>query len=187
MLPAVGYVVRMLDGYIDVQGTTAELRERKLLQSIVHDEEANAETPKPDAGLEAQESVTATFSDAGDTKITETKKPRDLITTEARAVGRVSSRVYMVYMKATCVYPLFMKQLILQYYAGHTICGLLSLSWLSCSSSWGLVRRYGSKFGPITTPKKCHLLSYAIKQLRVMVYPSCISQPTSLVTLISQL
>jgi len=121
VLPAVGYLVRMLDGRIDVQGTTSELRERKILQSITQQEQLNPETPEPTQDLKSTEQTGLTVGSlsvqaTGDTS---SKKPKELVKAEERAVGGVSSKVYNTYFKARCVCMLSSYMIILMFLSSY--------------------------------------------------------------------
>jgi len=105
VLPAVGYLIRMLDGRIDIQGTIKDLQERKLLQSITHDENVSVKAPQPADEMKSTEQSGTTTAEPSSAVTGEpsVKKARELVKAEERAVGSVSSQVYGVYLKATCV------------------------------------------------------------------------------------
>ncbi|KAJ7850608.1 hypothetical protein B0H14DRAFT_2581828 [Mycena olivaceomarginata] len=77
VLPGAHYVVRMLDGRIDTQGTAEELRAKGVLDEIAH--EAAVEVQKEEAAVaaEAPEAL----------EQTEAKKPRKLVEDEHRGGG----------------------------------------------------------------------------------------------------
>ncbi|KAF8502967.1 multidrug resistance-associated ABC transporter [Gautieria morchelliformis] len=92
VLPGAYYLVRMLDGRIDVQGTAEELRRQGTLEAITKDsslehELQGGETP-PDEPSDVR---------GGDLE----KKPRQLVKAEARETGSVKWRIYKTYMKAS--------------------------------------------------------------------------------------
>lgn len=94
----------MLDGRIDIQGTTSDLRARGLLDVLVHDAQAEEEP----AVVTADELVIAANNDSGtrmlgDSTLGKSKKPRKLVEDEARATGSVKWKVYKTYLKATYV------------------------------------------------------------------------------------
>ncbi|KAF9259088.1 hypothetical protein L218DRAFT_875612 [Marasmius fiardii PR-910] len=101
VLPGAHYLVRMLDGRIDMQGTVKELRDQGLLEGIV-----------PGAAFEAHRealAVAATEEEeiGKDTAVPfeETKKPaRKLIEDESRAAGRVKWKIYKKYLEASSYY-----------------------------------------------------------------------------------
>ena len=89
VLPGAYYLVRMLDGRIDVQGTTEELRKRRLLEAIKQDsshEQPQTRESQPDKPL--------------DTKGAD-KRPWQLVKDEARETGGVKWRIYKTYIKAS--------------------------------------------------------------------------------------
>lgn len=92
VLPGAYYLVRLLDGRIDVQGTTEELRERGVLDAITKD-----------SSVENHLQIREKLPDATNTEAApgETKKPRQLVKDEAREIGGVKWRIYKTYMKAT--------------------------------------------------------------------------------------
>jgi hypothetical protein len=96
VLPGAYYLVRMLDGRLDTQGTVKELRAQGVLEGIEHD--AVVETHK-------EELVVAEEAALGDSPATteETKKPRKLIKDEHRETGGVKWSVYNSYLKASSV------------------------------------------------------------------------------------
>jgi energy-coupling factor transporter ATP-binding protein EcfA2 len=104
VLPGAYYLVRMLDGRIDTQGTLTELRAQGVLDEItsseevqVHEDEQEAAAKTPDAEEIAAEAVEGT-----DLAI-ETKKPRKLVKDEERQEGGVKWDIYNTYLKASCV------------------------------------------------------------------------------------
>ncbi|KAJ6452790.1 hypothetical protein C8R45DRAFT_1223373 [Mycena sanguinolenta] len=99
VLPGAHYVLRMLDGRIDKQGTIAELRAQGVLDHITHD--AAVEIKKEHLVVAPKESV-GTLGDAG-----EPKKPRKLVQDEHREIGagpsfqRFEWKIYVSYLKAS--------------------------------------------------------------------------------------
>lgn len=120
VLPAAQYVVRMLDGRIDTQGTVKDLRARGVLEDIKHDsavsaaeaeaqvkeQETLAGTPQGDEEIrELEEGEGEENGDGradGETK-KERKKPRKLVKDEHREVGGVKWAIYQSYLKASYV------------------------------------------------------------------------------------
>lgn len=101
VLPGAYYLVRMLDGRIDTQGTLIELRAQGVLDDIansekvkVHEDEQEAAAEAPDAAAEVVE---------GANPANETKKPRKLVKDEERQEGGVKWNIYNTYLKASCV------------------------------------------------------------------------------------
>ncbi|TDL21715.1 P-loop containing nucleoside triphosphate hydrolase protein, partial [Rickenella mellea] len=101
VMPAAHYLVRMLDGRIDTQGTVKELRERGVLEEITQE-----------SALEVQEKVEKSAGDdqaeinEGENKITraaeeQTKKPRKLVKDEERETGSVKWAIYKTYLRAS--------------------------------------------------------------------------------------
>ncbi|KAI5116711.1 hypothetical protein M0805_003223 [Coniferiporia weirii] len=112
VLPGTHYLVRMLDGRIDLQGTVKDLRERGALESITLEstfeehEEGLKEDEEPvvddkaakvpgdaGAGIEGQSAEGATPA--------KDKKPRKLIKDEEREAGSVKWSIYKTYLKAS--------------------------------------------------------------------------------------
>lgn len=99
VLPGAHYLVRMLDGRIDTQGTVKDLRVQGMLEGIEHD--AAVETFKEEI-KEAAEEVAVDQVDPS--KPTDAiKKPRKLIKDEHRETGGVKWSIYNSYLKASCV------------------------------------------------------------------------------------
>ena len=98
MLPGAYYLVRMLDGRIDTQGTVKELRDQGVLKGIEQD--AAVETHK-------EELVVAETASIGDEESPDTteesKKPRKLVKDEHREVGAVKWSIYESYLRASSV------------------------------------------------------------------------------------
>ena len=92
VLPGADFLVRMLDGRIDVQGTTEELRRQGMLDAIkqdssrAHQLEATKTPPEKPSNTEADDKP---------------KKPRQLVKDEAREIGNVKWHIYKAYMKAS--------------------------------------------------------------------------------------
>jgi hypothetical protein len=104
VLPGAYYLVRMLDGRIDTQGTLTELRAQGALDDIanseevkVHEDEQEAAADTPNAEEIAAEVVEGTHP------AREAKKPRKLVKDEERQEGGVKWSVYNTYIKASYV------------------------------------------------------------------------------------
>ncbi|KAJ3788774.1 hypothetical protein GGU10DRAFT_384717 [Lentinula aff. detonsa] len=104
VLPGAHYLVRMLDGRIDTQGTVADLRISGVLEDIAHEAEAEAQ--------EETQAVTAEEVAAEDIEVVEgenatkntgdrDKKPRKLVEDEKREEGGVKWRIYKKYLQAS--------------------------------------------------------------------------------------
>lgn len=94
MLPGAHYLIRMLDGRIDSQGTVNELRADGVLDKITYES----------AVLAKEEEVAAEAAEENvDRPEDEAKKPRKLITDEHREIGGVKWGIYKTYLKASYV------------------------------------------------------------------------------------
>ncbi|KAJ7863242.1 hypothetical protein B0H13DRAFT_2237132 [Mycena leptocephala] len=97
VLPGAHYVVRMLDGRIDTQGTVQELQAQGVLDEITHE-----------AAVEVKQEELALPVDAADPETlveqTEAKKPRKLVEDEHRETGHVKWSVYLAYLAASSYY-----------------------------------------------------------------------------------
>ncbi|KAK2461323.1 hypothetical protein APHAL10511_006850 [Amanita phalloides] len=99
VLPGAHYLVRMLDGRIDTQGTIKDLQTDGVLESIATDGLVQVQTREIVAAMD--QSGTADDekkSDDGD------KKPRKLVKDEHRETGGVKWAVYKSYLKASSYY-----------------------------------------------------------------------------------
>ncbi|KAF8529350.1 multidrug resistance-associated ABC transporter [Gautieria morchelliformis] len=92
VLPGAYYLVHMLDGRIDVQGTTEELRRQGTLEAITKDSSLEHQ-------LQAGQTPPDKPSDAQGADLH--KRPRKLVEDEARETGSVKWRIYQTYMKAS--------------------------------------------------------------------------------------
>ncbi|KAG7085320.1 hypothetical protein E1B28_013860 [Marasmius oreades] len=103
VLPGAHYLIRMLDGRIDTQGTIKDLRSQGLLEGIASE-----------AGIEAHREQVAVAEEEGKAKATpepevpgdagEQKKPRKLVKDEHRETGSVKWRIYKKYLEASSYY-----------------------------------------------------------------------------------
>ncbi|KAJ7080949.1 multidrug resistance-associated ABC transporter [Mycena belliarum] len=92
VLPGAHYLVRMLDGRIDTQGTVEDLRAQGVLEQITHDASADAKTEEPIAAIaDDVEALDASMP----------SKPRKLVKDEHRAVGGVKWAIYNSYLEAS--------------------------------------------------------------------------------------
>lgn len=96
MLPGAYYLVRMLDGRIDSQGTVKDLHAQGVLEDITH--YAAAEVHKEEVKV-----VEPTVEEEEEQKVKNAKKPRKLIKDEHRETGGVKWSIYKSYLKASCV------------------------------------------------------------------------------------
>ena len=98
VLPGAYYLVRMLDGRIDTQGTVKELQAQGVLEGIEHD--AAVETHKEE--LVVAETVSEGVEESpGTTEVS--KKPRKLVEDEHREIGAVKWSIYKSYLRASLV------------------------------------------------------------------------------------
>ncbi|KAJ7434680.1 multidrug resistance-associated ABC transporter [Mycena latifolia] len=96
VLAGAHYLVRMLDGRIDTQGTVEDLRAQGVLEHITHDAAAEAKSEEP---------VVALADDVADLDDPEAakkpSKPRKLVKDEHRAIGGVKWAIYNSYLEAS--------------------------------------------------------------------------------------
>ncbi|PFH45713.1 hypothetical protein AMATHDRAFT_158119 [Amanita thiersii Skay4041] len=97
VLPGAYYLVRMLDGRIDTQGTIKDLRAQGILEGITSDESVEAKAQEIAAEDEAE--VEAVEGDKKADGVA--KKPRKLISEEHREAGGVKWSIYKSYLKAS--------------------------------------------------------------------------------------
>ncbi|KAI0366584.1 multidrug resistance-associated ABC transporter [Pilatotrama ljubarskyi] len=103
VLPAANYLVRMLDGRIDIQGPVAELQEKGILDVVVEAEERHAQDDEGQnlrATQEAQDPVTSEKIDDAEAARKGAKKARKLVEEEHREVGQVKWSIYNTYLRA---------------------------------------------------------------------------------------
>lgn len=91
VLGAAEYIVYMKDGRINAQGRIQQLRTEGLLSDIVKESESQIFDKGPSEVL-----LDAKVEDSAIQK-----RPRQLVKEEERAEGRVKSRIYRTYMKAS--------------------------------------------------------------------------------------
>ncbi|KAF7299119.1 ABC bile acid [Mycena indigotica] len=94
VLPGARYLVRMLDGRIDIQGAVEDLRALNVLENIAQDAHTKAEV------LDSVITEPVVSIDRLDTLKT-AGKPRKLVKEEHRAVGSVKWNIYNSYLKAS--------------------------------------------------------------------------------------
>lgn len=103
VLPGTHYLIRMLDGRIDTQGTVKDLRARGVLDEITHDEAAEVAKEEQEAAegsaIEVAQSDEPEAEAEGQT--TKGKSPRKLIEEEHRETGTVKWSIYKTYLKAS--------------------------------------------------------------------------------------
>ncbi|KAJ8489168.1 hypothetical protein ONZ45_g13681 [Pleurotus djamor] len=101
VLPGTHYLIRMLDGRIDTQGTVKELREQGVLDDIAHDASVEAHEEEVAVAKETDHGPESSSTEADSGKPTEDKKPRKLVQDEHRETGGVRWSVYNGYLKAS--------------------------------------------------------------------------------------
>ena len=96
VLPGARYLVRMLGGRIDTQGTVEDLRAQGVLDDIAHHETMEAHR---------QEQLAVADKDNKEVEVGEKpageRKPRKLVEEERREKGGVKWKVYKTYLKAS--------------------------------------------------------------------------------------
>ena len=98
VLPGAYYLVRMLDGRIETQGTVKELQAQGVLKGIEHD--AAVETHKEE--LVVAETAPVDVEESPDTTEV-SKEPRKLVKDEHREIGAVNWSIYKSYLRASLV------------------------------------------------------------------------------------
>ncbi|EIW82703.1 multidrug resistance-associated ABC transporter [Coniophora puteana RWD-64-598 SS2] len=102
VLPGTHYLVRMLDGRIDTQGTTQELRAQGILEEIAQDSAAELKEEGPVVASEAPADAPAVAAAEDEQNPDEAnRKPRKLIKEEHREEGGVKWAIYKAYIKAS--------------------------------------------------------------------------------------
>ncbi|RPD61590.1 multidrug resistance-associated ABC transporter [Lentinus tigrinus ALCF2SS1-7] len=106
VLPGAHYLVRMLDGRIDTQGTIKDLRASGVLDDIAQVEEIEAHKEEQTVLAEKEEEnpnaeIDADANGAQPGTVKEKKKPRKLIEEEHRETGSVKWHIYNTYLKAS--------------------------------------------------------------------------------------
>ncbi|KAF8838558.1 P-loop containing nucleoside triphosphate hydrolase protein [Paxillus ammoniavirescens] len=103
VLPGAHYLVRMLDGRIDTQGTVDDLRVRGVLDRILPDSSTIIDKRAAPVKLpvSSAEAVVAPDTVLGGQSKAFTKKPRRLIAEEHRERGGVKWLTYNAYLKAS--------------------------------------------------------------------------------------
>jgi hypothetical protein len=109
VLPGAYYLVQMLDGRIEAQGTVKELQAQGVLKGIELEHDAVVEIHKDSEELVVADSETASIGVEESPDTTEvSKKPRKLVKDEHREIGAVKWSIYKSYLKASSVpFPTF--------------------------------------------------------------------------------
>ncbi|TFY66276.1 hypothetical protein EVG20_g4808 [Dentipellis fragilis] len=104
VLPGAYYLIRMLDGRIDTQGTVADLRAQGVLDDIAQEEEVKAHEQEQAVSAKeevAEETAIETIPGAKEANTpAKGKKVRKLVKDEERETGGVKWHIYMTYLKA---------------------------------------------------------------------------------------
>ncbi|KGB75304.2 ATP-binding cassette transporter [Cryptococcus deuterogattii R265] len=103
LLPSTDYLVRILDGRVDIQGTIQDLRERGDLDGMVALEEAELlkEEDRGKGKSQEEEVVEGEDADVQEIKKEKNKGPgKKLIQDEERAIGNVKWETYKLYIVA---------------------------------------------------------------------------------------
>ena len=124
VLPGAYYLVRILDGRIDVQGTTEELRKLGILDAITKDSSLEHKLQAPEMPPDMPTDVQGADK---------TKRPRQLVKDEARETGSVKWHIYKTYMKASSYWT----WVTLAFFIGmHQLLGVTEKLWIK---QWGEV------------------------------------------------
>ncbi|THH08106.1 hypothetical protein EW145_g2928 [Phellinidium pouzarii] len=170
VLPGTQYLVRMLDGHVDVQGTVKELRARGVLESIALESALEEEHRLKDAAAEkeklkeeADEAAAAAEGAASgeesngeetnpaDTPVKdvkERKKPRKLVKDEERETGSVKWSIYKAYLKASSYWTWVILMFLI-------VC-IQALSFTE--KFW--IKVWGEAYGEATSTPLMHLFSF---------------------------
>lgn len=168
LLPTADYIVRILDGRVDCQGTPKKLQESGELEGVVAIEDATAAATEPATPDEPQE------EEEEDLAKQDAKKDgpaRKLVKDEERAVGSVKLESYLLYFRAATwtTWMLFFAVLIIaQAFA------LLDKLWLKW---WG--EHYESKLYSLFTLGVPHSIDHAMQVYRNAAHHMLLSSSPS--------
>lgn len=101
-MPGAYYLVRMLDGRIDIQGEIEDLRQQGVLGTIAKDAAAEEAIIARDRPIDTPPSTEQDDTEESNNKAD--KRPRQLVKDEARETGGVKWRIYKTYIKASSYY-----------------------------------------------------------------------------------
>ncbi|KAJ8487830.1 hypothetical protein ONZ51_g3940 [Trametes cubensis] len=101
VLPGAHYLVRMLDGRIDLQGAVSELRAKGVLDNIAQLEEMEVQKEEQAIAEKEDESIAIDGVNGAEATPKDKKKPRKLVEDERRETGRVKWYTYNTYLKAS--------------------------------------------------------------------------------------
>ncbi|KAI0317356.1 ABC transporter type 1, transmembrane domain-containing protein [Amylostereum chailletii] len=137
VLPGAHYLVCMLDGRIDTQGTVVDLRAQGFIHDVVH-------KSATELGAEDQTDIL----DEGEAKTAGTRKePRKLIEDEQREVGGVQWTIYKTYLKAS------------SYWTWAILAALIVLVQFMSVAEKLWIKVWGEAYGDLETPMEEHALS----------------------------
>jgi len=102
VMPGAYYLVRMLDGRIDIQGEVEDLRQQGVLGTIAKDAAAEEAIIARDRPVDTPPSTEE--DDTEESKNKADKRPRQLVKDEAREIGSVKWHIYKTYIKASSYY-----------------------------------------------------------------------------------
>ncbi|ORY29629.1 putative ATP-binding cassette transporter protein YOR1 [Naematelia encephala] len=103
LLPSADYIVRILDGRIDAQGTPDNLRAAGELDGLVALEEAEVAKDEPIVAQEGAGDEIAAVDDGAEKAVAKDKKKgpgKKLVQDEERAIGNVKWETYKLYIAA---------------------------------------------------------------------------------------
>ncbi|KAH7927030.1 hypothetical protein BV22DRAFT_1032254 [Leucogyrophana mollusca] len=140
VLPGAYYLVRMLDGRIDTQGTAKDLRTQGVLELITQDSTTNTKEEEPVAETEAPVEAQSAGEDAFK-PVEATKKPRKFIKDEHRESGGVKFSVYNAYLKASSYWTWGILSVLI------VLVQLLSVAQKFWIRTWG--EAYGNDSAPV--------------------------------------
>ncbi|KAJ3519361.1 hypothetical protein NM688_g9311 [Phlebia brevispora] len=183
VLPGAYYVVRMLDGRIDTQGTVKELRSRGILDDITNDEAVEAH--KEEQAAEVEEKANEPVEDAdvdGGKPVEKAKKPRKLIEDEKRETGSVKWRIYKTYLKASSYWTWAILTFLIVL---NQLLGVSEKLWIEV---WGEAYAHSSDLNSTSVylvqsylaPEHEYPLGYSYPSAHVFSAPSSQSSPTTM-------
>ncbi|KAH7927022.1 P-loop containing nucleoside triphosphate hydrolase protein [Leucogyrophana mollusca] len=141
VLPGAFYLIRMLDGRIDTQGTIKDLQAQGVLDHIKQDSAAEMKQEDPVAASEAP-AEGQTLEDEAQQPTALNKKPRKLIEEERRETGAVEFAIYNTYLKASSYWTWGILALSIVLSQGL---GVVEKLWIR---TWG--QAYGDDYRPDT-------------------------------------
>ncbi|OBZ77340.1 ATP-dependent bile acid permease [Grifola frondosa] len=163
VLPGTYYLVRMLDGRIDTQGTVKDLRASDVLDDIASDEavEAHKEELEVEAAEKPASDVIDAEPDTSMKTIDKAKKPRRLVEEEHRETGSVKWSIYNTYLKASSYWTwaiLFFLIVLTQ------VLGVTEKFWIKI---WG--EAYGDSASSSSSPYSYTYRSFAVPEHEVVM------------------